>query len=377
MQSWTRWLLSLLLPLRAVGLFCPLVSPVSGGADASISVLAGGARTQINLPLFTRPTRPAVHTGPVIWGKLPLTALEFDLFLRGRAFVYRFCHLVRIHQFGGETGRANICFLHRWRRCPDSVQILGDALSAGAAGIPTQLLISVDAVEDRGVRPADDFRVVRGKAAFVSGKSIDHSIIDNRRGFVISKKSGSVGSPFNDRCVPGPSVEVVTRNDDGLVEIAVPTHVDVVICRSANHDRAMSPGSGPIIDLVGGKRHPAHGLTAVDPAHPARIPAESKVNGRRTGGPPEGRRPVPGVKGLNIHPCPVMMGDVPERFVRNPAIVAIIDGPAAGCERPPAGINPGGPPHIAIGSFIVHAFPSAVLFKRIGFFTNGLGQEIR
>ena len=68
-----------------------------------------------------------------------------------------------------------------------------------------------------------------------------------------------------------------------------------------------------------------------------------------------------------------MVGDIAERLIRNPAVIAVIHAPAAGGVRPPAWIDSGRPPHVAIIAFVIDAFPTAIFFQSIGFVADGFG----
>ncbi len=69
-----------------------------------------------------------------------------------------------------------------------------------------------------------------------------------------------------------------------------------------------------------------------------------------------------------------MVGNVTEILVWNPAVVAIVHGPTAGCERFPVWINPGRAPHLMLCAIITDPLPAAVFFQRIGFVANGFRQ---
>ena len=69
-----------------------------------------------------------------------------------------------------------------------------------------------------------------------------------------------------------------------------------------------------------------------------------------------------------------MVRNVTERLIGNPAVVAIVHGPAAGRERLPAWINTGRAPHLVLCAIITDTLPAAVFFQRIGFVANRRGQ---
>ena len=178
--------------------------------------------------------------------------------------------------------------------------------------------------------------------------------------------------------VPTALVQLIPVDDNRLVQIAILIDIDDVHGVVIDHPGAMAPRPMAVINFVGPQRHPAHRFVAVDPPYPARIPAKTDENAGRVGVPADHRRhPVPGVKSLDIHPGTVVVGDVAKGLVGNPAVVAVVLGPAADGKGTPAGINADGPPHVAIRALILHPLPTTVVFKNIGFLADRFGQQIR
>ena len=133
-----------------------------------------------------------------------------------------------------------------------------------------------------------------------------------------------------------------------------------------------------VILLIPGKRYPADGRAAMNPSNPAGMPAEADEETWRVSDKARHRRqPEPGAMGFDIDPRAVVMGDIAERLIGNPAVVAVIDGPATGGKRPPPPFDPGRPPHIPIGSLIIDSLPPAILFEIVGFLPNRFRQVAR
>ncbi|MBA7692137.1 hypothetical protein ES703_100695 [subsurface metagenome] len=79
----------------------------------------------------------------------------------------------------------------------------------------------------------------------------------------------------------------------------------------------------------------------------------------------KGWRPIP--KTTCEYPASIVMGYIPEWFIRNPGVFPIPDRPSAHSKWGPSNRDMHRAPEIVVRSIIVYPFPPAALFQDIGF----------
>ena len=227
------------------------------------------------------------------------------------------------------------------------------------------------------MRLALDLPDVGGEAAPVFIEVLDDRVVDDRGRPVVVDDHRAVDGALDIRRVAGRAVEVIPGDNDRRIEVAVAVEVEPVVAVADDHVRVPAPRPVAVIGLVRGERHPADGAVIVQPAHPARVPGKAEEQGR---GPAHRahrwRRPVPGTGRFNVHPRTVVVGHVTERFVRHPAVVAVVHDPAAGGVGPPVRLDPGRPPQFVVGAFVAHPLPAAVFLEGGRLLADGRGQVV-
>ena len=335
-------------------------------------------------PVFPRRPDPGcrllsdIDRRPLIAADLPFPLARLDLALRQGHLPEWPVHLARLHHSRGESRPAHLgCRRSREGGAGHPFQVALDPLAVEPFPLADNALVVVDALQGRGMRLAIDPPGVGGEAAPVRVEILDDGVVDDRGRPVVVDDHRAVDRALDVGRVARRTVEAVAGHHDGRIEIAVAAQVDPVVAVTDDHGGAPAPVPVAVVGLVRGERHPADGAVIVQPAHPARVPAEAEEQGR---GPAHRahhrRRPVPGTGRVDVHPRAVVVGHVAERLVRHPAVVAVVDDPAAGGVGPPVRLDPGGPPQVVVGALVADPLPAAVLLQRGRFLADGLGQVV-
>ncbi len=177
---------------------------------------------------------------------------------------------------------------------------------------------------------------------------VDHSVVDHRCRAVGVDDRGRVDIAHPDTTVIIHSVEIVARDDDGPAGIGITIDIEIDPGDVVGIQPVMgaSPAAVTVVGLAWPQWHPPDIPVMVNPRHSSGRPEKTDVQqGKPRPSACHRRCPIPRI--LDIHPVAVMMRDVTERLCRNPHLVSMPVGPAAGGEGRPPGGDGGGPPEPA------------------------------